>query len=303
MVMDLEPTRRPSSLPFAALSLCLAHVTLCMLRIVELDLGAYWQGLAFSLVLGLLLGWVVPVLNEKRHGLLWTTCLVLAAGAGTGGLVQYTIAPNMPSAIGVGVAVGCMPAVVLVVGHLVATRFSRRRWAQDSPERFGTPLLVLSSLLAASSSGWLPGRFDTTLRLVSLGIALVALGALSGIARRDRVRRGWLTRIHQDRDSHFRIVPLDDQGFALPDAVGSVPAGALIVRVSPAADYRTAAHAPVARTGRQLETAVAPLRDRAHAVLATQIATVALIAWAVMGVGLVPPPPCLSSHCHGGVQL
>ncbi|MDF2692388.1 MAG: hypothetical protein K0S65_771 [Labilithrix sp.] len=224
-------------------------------------LSARWR-LAANLVLpttlGALIGVVVQALVLRDVGTSWSHAV-----RDLGGLVDTT--EPLPW-IASGVVLGGVPALLVSVFLLLATRSIRRLAGHDASEGFGVAFTGFSGLIAAFGLMLVGGVAAPPLFFVVIASALTLLVTL--IVDGSRIR--FLRRVYAGQGGGFDIVPLSHFASdpSIVPMVANVNASAVLVRVaSNIGSYRATAAEPIALVAEtEVETLRPLVRRRAAAV-------------------------------------
>jgi hypothetical protein len=233
-------------------------------------LSARWR-LAANLVLptalGALIGVVVQALVLRDVGTSWSHAV-----RDLGGLVDTT--EPLPW-IASGIVLGGVPALLVTVFLLLATRSIRRLAGHDASESFGVAFTGFSGLIAAFGLMLVDGIAAPPLFFVVIASALTVFVTL--IVDGSRIR--FLRRVYAGQGGGFDIVPLSQ--FASDPSIAPIVANAnssaVLVRVaSNIGSYRATAAEPIALVAETEVETLRPLVRRRAAAVAILVAMLLL---------------------------
>lgn len=275
--MALDDVERYSPTAFIVGIALAATLAFGVGRVVDLVKDATWRTAATLLLpaaAGAFIGVVVQILVLQDIGTDWN-----AAVKDLGGLVDTT---QPVTWIAAGIVLGGMPAVLVTVFLVLASRALKRLVGHDAAEGFGVAFIGVSGLISAFGLLLVKGLAQGPLFLVAAASAITVLIAILI----DGSRISFLRRVYAKNGEppmEYDIVPADQ--FAadpnLAPMVAAAGSSSVLVKVN-RGEYRAAALEPIAFVGDTEEETLRPLLRRRAAGAALLIATASLAALAAL---------------------
>lgn len=304
----MQAFTRLGTAPRLAFPLALASVTIAVLAmhgdlVAKYSLGAFWVGIAATLVLAVLVGHVVSAIPGARPRMAAALVLPTLGGAVVGVAVQAMVLVALRDVGGAmavkdlgglvdstepvswllaGLLLGALPALLVSGFLMLAARALRHLAGNDVAEGFNVVFTGCTGLLAALGVVFVePWELPPLLVVVVLAaVSLLVAFTVDG-ARLRFLREVWARASGASDDGSqmaYEILPADQLAHdpALSPMVARAGAVSVLVRVDRrVGSYRAAAAEPIALLADSEHATTQPLRRRRAAAVALLVGMVA----------------------------
>lgn len=270
-------TQPKTAFPLVLLAVTVAAISMSVDAVPRYSVDAFFVGLVMTALLSFLVGKLVDLIETSSVRL----AVTLLAPTVLGGLVGVTVQTLVLSdarSLGVrdlgglvdtfhpipwiasGVVLGGLPALVVTVFLVAASRAVRRVVGHDASEGFAVAYTGVAGVLAGVGLVLVDGIVIAPLVVVTSLAALAVIVALVI----DGSRLSFLRRVYAAEDAGYSILPSDRFAHdpSIAPMIANAGAAAVLVKVSASSSYRAAAVEPLALVAESEAATVRPLIRR-----------------------------------------
>ena len=289
--------RPTTTFPLVLVAVTVSVLSMSLDAVARYSHDAFFAGILLTVMLAIVAGKVVDALEGSPYRIVPTVLLPTTFGAAIGMVVQVLVLKDVGTSmtnavkdlgglvdttapipwVASGIVLGGVPALLVSVFLVLASRSLRRLVGHDASEGFSVAFTGFAGLLATFGLGLVDG-------IATPPLLFVAIARGYRTPRRDPRRRGpdrFLRKIYAGQTTGFDIVPAqrfaDDPSLA-PIVANAGSASVLVRFEGDIGSYRAAAAEPIASVASTEQEALRPLLRRRVAGAALLVAMAALVA-------------------------